>query len=233
MSLIGVLLVMFQFTHPGRGATTTLVAISAHLAVSIHAPREGCDWSPRTKRGGTSEFQFTHPGRGATGQVVIVIAQCDVSIHAPREGCDSMRRGPLAHLSGFNSRTPGGVRLLSVCTWCRMSRFQFTHPGRGATRPAGYHRKVHLVSIHAPREGCDLISTTYKWGHIYVSIHAPREGCDLYAESAYCVPSGVSIHAPREGCDTAPTPPAITIKMFQFTHPGRGATSSQRSMIGL
>ena len=37
-----------------------------------------------------------------------------------------------------------------------MSTFQFTHPGRGAT-PSGitlYYTEE--VSIHAPREGCDL-----------------------------------------------------------------------------
>ena len=57
-----------------------------------------------------------------------------------------------------------------------------------------------LVSIHAPREGCDEYAN-----HIYllaetVSIHAPREGCDedfiQLANSRQ-----VSIHAPREGCD--------------------------------
>ena len=319
MSLIGVLLVMFQFTHPGRGATTTLVAISAHLAVSIHAPREGCDWSPRTKRGGTSEFQFTHPGRGATGQVVIVIAQCDVSIHAPREGCDSMRRGPLAHLSGFNSRTPGGVRLLSVCTWCRMSRFQFTHPGRGATSewaihplaslgfnsrtPGGVRRQIVGVVIAPlmfqfthPGRGA-TVERLHVVQDVKVSIHAPREGCDqacgVPQKSSFSfnsrtpggvrpyldylqmgthlrfnsrtpggvrlicrisllrpkwsfnsrTPGGVrhrsdstrhhhqdvSIHAPREGCDLIPAVNDWLVKWFQFTHPGRGATSASRT----
>ena len=34
---------MFQFTHPGRGATTILKGRYATIDVSIHAPREGCD----------------------------------------------------------------------------------------------------------------------------------------------------------------------------------------------
>ena len=58
-----------------------------------------------------------------------------VSIHAPREGCDTcvsrivFRRG-----SGFNSRTPGGVRLKQMTPLEVQLLFQFTHPGRGATR---------------------------------------------------------------------------------------------------
>ena len=36
-----------------------------------------------------------------------------------------------------------------------------------------------VLSIHAPREGCDW-STSYDTGDIDpLSIHTPREGCDL------------------------------------------------------
>ena len=38
---------MFQFTHPGRGATYTGQKRRDSTAVSIHAPREGCDKPPR------------------------------------------------------------------------------------------------------------------------------------------------------------------------------------------
>ena len=44
---------------------------------------------------------------------------------------------------------------MSFCTWCRMSRFQFTHPGRGATAYPRASVSLSRVSIHAPREGCD------------------------------------------------------------------------------
>ena len=84
---------------------------SDRLAVSIHAPRAGCDKHfvylcirnerfqfTHPVRGATLlcikippcvSFQFTHPVRGATyllGDAVILIG---VSIHAPRAGCDS------------------------------------------------------------------------------------------------------------------------------------------------
>ena len=35
--------VLFQFTHPGRGATDGFFRLRPFTAVSIHAPREGCD----------------------------------------------------------------------------------------------------------------------------------------------------------------------------------------------
>ena len=79
--------------------------------------------------------------------------------------------------------------------------FQFTHPGKGATRARSAHLRRLQVSIHAPWEGCDLII----W-------HVP------------CVGEEVSIHAPWEGCDVSHRPNLFAFIVFQFTHPGKGAT---------
>ena len=38
-------LMLFQFTHPGRGATVGDIGLRESDVVSIHAPREGCDLS--------------------------------------------------------------------------------------------------------------------------------------------------------------------------------------------
>ena len=104
--------VLFQFTHPGRGAT------------SLRPPL--ASFQP--------QFQFTHPGRGATLQIKLYLLvqvsfnsrtpggvrrsrrsndayRNPVSIHAPREGCDGTRNYQMIGSKGFNSRTPGGVRL--------------------------------------------------------------------------------------------------------------------------
>ena len=59
---------------------------------------------------------------------------------------------------------------------------------------------------------------------VVVSIHAPREGCDGSIFSAHSVTDSVSIHAPREGCDISLLTFFPLCVMFQFTHPGRGAT---------
>ena len=57
-----------------------------------------------------------------------------------------------------------------------------------------------MISIHAPREGGDLVQPVHAPA-ILISIHAPREGGDsLY--KAVAVFSRISIHAPREGGDT-------------------------------
>ena len=58
--------VLFQFTHPGKGATDADMYYVIDDAVSIHAPWEGCD-----EKG------------------VIILIHPNVSIHAPWEGCDS------------------------------------------------------------------------------------------------------------------------------------------------
>ena len=57
------------------------------------------------------------------------------------------------------------------------------------------------ISIHAPREGCDCEWVTRN-GKIYqISIHAPREGCDRRPPLFGAWSPPISIHAPREGCD--------------------------------
>ena len=147
---------VFQFTHPGRGATLSDIADEPILV----------------------RFQFTHPGRGAT------------------VGCS----GTSAGRRGFNSRTPGGVRPLVLFFSLGCGAFQFTHPGRGATICKGLRFRRVLVSIHAPREGCDAPRPSFARLHP-VSIHAPREGCDKPIAYSTLDENIVSIHAPREGCD--------------------------------
>ena len=56
-------------------------------------------------------------------------------------------------------------------------KFQFTHPGRGATDMYADLLDSLTVSIHAPREGCDDPQAGGVSARS-VSIHAPREGCD-------------------------------------------------------
>ena len=77
--------------------------------------------------------------------------------------------------------------------------FQSTHPVRGATEITWFDASEIVISIHAPREGCDVILTGCKLCR-GISIHAPREGCDQ--KSCHILMSAIiSIHAPREGCD--------------------------------
>ena len=100
--------------------------------------------------------------------------------------------------------------------------FQSTHPVRGATHESAISQRLRMISIHAPREGCDRREADYFVDHVTfqsthpvrgattrvgreqrargISIHAPREGCDLFS-CVFARSLLISIHAPREGCD--------------------------------
>ena len=173
---------MFQFTHPGKGATDASNATLRSGSVSIHAPWEGCDSAVSYAWGRADAFQFTHPGKGATGALSGFGDPCWVSIHAPWEGCDrSLLLAGVAN-AGFNSRTLGRVRQFATDSAAGTIGFNSRTLGRvrrlrGLVRGL-YHRGfnsrtlgrvrlgwytegegLHDVSIHAPWEGCDTAST--------------------------------------------------------------------------
>ena len=79
---------MFQFTHPGKGATLLGIPKLRALLVSIHTPWEGCDSRYSCPRVFFCLFQFTHPGKGATLDALLRRRVLVVSIHTPWEGCD-------------------------------------------------------------------------------------------------------------------------------------------------
>ena len=124
--------------------------------VSIHAPREGCDGFGAEIRRSVKVFQFTHPGRGATTPPTPEQVEAD----------------------SFNSRTPGGVRHVTLGRYLLWGLFQFTHPGRGAT-PAPLTALGQRKSFNSRTPGGvrQQISDS-KHFILRVSIHAPREGCD-------------------------------------------------------
>ena len=128
--------------------------------------------------------------------------------------------------------------------------FQFTHPGRGATWCFWLFRLLWSRFNSRTPGGVRRIIGHVLFRDITVSIHAPREGCDQYSRKSFLrvgsfnsrTPGGVrlgnvnlrrptakvSIHAPREGCDGTSSRALISSLMFQFTHPGRGATYTKR-----
>ena len=238
----------FQSTHPARGATFTspfLFQVPGNFnprtprgvrpgptatavvvaAISIHAPREGCDY----KREGVPCFDY------------------EISIHAPREGCDFHRFAICTYLHHFNPRTPRGVRRSGLCLYHRGNRYFNPRTPRGVRlqnqRRICYHGQI---SIHAPREGCDPggractgLLTDFNprtprgvrrpgAGRLHhqmpISIHAPREGCDGIG-----VPAGhdpllhFNPRTPR-GVRLGPQMILTRPPVFQSTHPARGAT---------
>ena len=170
------------------------------LAISIHAPRKGCDggdvrcWkslnifqSTHPARGATraspsprsaASFQSTHPARGATARSCCTSKLFCISIHAPRKGCDAFREALAAGLV----------------------RFQSTHPARGATRSGARGRCPGAYFNPRTPQG-----VRPAWA-------APQET------------ARISIHAPRKGCDAAVFGFQLVKAGFQSTHPARGAT---------
>ena len=167
----------FQFTHPVWGATMDATLQAVNYIVSIHAPRVGCDYSldhevrssfgfnSRTPCGvrlpcGTcyacqSNVSIHAPRVGCDHYTDTLWCCLSVSIHAPRVGCDFNEPTTSLFRVGFNSRTPCGVRLKNGRPDHQTGMFQFTHPVWGATLSITIAISTMLVSIHAPRVGCD------------------------------------------------------------------------------
>ena len=147
----------FQSTHPARGATATcwrrpflaanfnprtprgvrrllLLFCFKFQVISIHAPREGCDRGLQQRLWLWLLFQSTHPARGAT----------------------TSGRAYRALTTKFQSTHPARGATLGEQQGCPSMRFQSTHPARGATSKVDLVFQQAKISIHAPREGCDL-----------------------------------------------------------------------------
>ena len=192
--------------------------------ISIHAPLAGCDVSsvmpcnasmnfnprtpcgvrrthPRTARA-RNRFQSTHPLRGATRLIPPLFIRLFISIHAPLAGCDRRKNDVQRPVVHFNPRTPCGVR---------------------PKAPAAI-AKQREISIHAPLAGCD---TNAKNGFIGCFDFNPRTPCGVrhnQRPTDFC-DFRISIHAPLAGCDGSVQSPTLQGKLFQSTHPLRGATT--------
>ena len=170
------------------------------LLISIHAPRVGCDFSVHLCHSAMDDFNprtpcgvRLHPCAGGSGCV-------HISIHAPRVGCDGAC-GCIQPLHGyFNPRTPCGVRPASIRISSSSTEFQSTHPVWGATAPRPDYIPWGIISIHAPRVGCDLHHRQLQ--RIGINFN-PRTPCGV---------------RPRRPCAQASS------AQFQSTHPVWGAT---------
>jgi len=83
------------------------------------------------------------------------------------------------------------------------------------------------VSIHAPREGSDGVSSLAPFGSVLFQSTLPVKGATIFGE-VFKVIGSVSIHAPREGSDGTASAPSTSAPMFQSTLPVKGATNFAR-----
>ena len=219
-----VLTELFQSTLPARGATKAIFVTLTYRNISIHAPREGSDRTPRLTLIGKKLFQSTLPARGATPDGgTEQFGNYDfnprsprgerpprwwdssewrrISIHAPREGSDP---------SSFRSDTT-------------MMRFQSTLPARGATTRPPCNIAPMLISIHAPREGSDAAASDSAADCSIFQSTLPARGATRWRWSILRI-NIISIHAPREGSDMCSRFRITEARLFQSTLPARGAT---------
>ena len=146
------------------------------------------------------KFQFTHPVRGATDLIGKLVGGVIVSIHAPRAGCDLHASARPQKSRRFNSRPRVGCDTAAYISFVGQLLFQFTHPVRGATALHTTIIRITLVSIHAPRAGCDMASIySRRSKHCFNS----RTPCGVRPPDQMdeALRVAVSIHAPRAGCD--------------------------------
>ena len=195
-------------------------------AISIHAPRVGCDrsWGSSDPAGRCISIHAPRVGcdvnifmRGSARRVI--------SIHAPRVGCDTFSfcglslawnfnpRTPCGVRPGgprtsaatpyFNPRTPCGVRPGSSSSSLIASAFQSTHPVWGATSAPAI--RLTPMPYFNPRTPCGvrpLLARIWSSPHTFQSTH-PVWGATLLA-IWMGLRQSISIHAPRVGCDSVP-----------------------------
>ena len=214
-------MILFQSTHPLRGATLAPVYTGRTSRFQSTHPLRGAT-SSSCPASISALFQSTHPLRGATlrraaprlaGQISIhaPLAGCDeipctgrleqgISIHAPLAGCDLPFFPPVRRSTDFNPRTPCGVRPPCARRSPAPERFQSTHPLRGATCPSSCTPGAGAISIHAPLAGCDLPAVPCQGRERHFN---PRTPCGVRRAVALYLVAGdaISIHAPLAGCD--------------------------------
>ena len=199
--------VLFQFTHPGRGATELAVGDEEEMEVSIHAPREGCDIS-----------------------LLDMVHACHVSIHAPREGCDGHSLHGQAYEAGFNSRTPGGVR--HKCKHILIGKVSFNSRTPGGVRQLSrlIGERLPRVSIHAPREGCDSFWSAVTRSVSEFQFTHPGRGATSLSDRETTLSDSFNSRTPG-GVRPALDGEVYPLLGFQFTHPGRGATAGANQAV--
>ncbi len=214
--------VLFQSTHPVGGATCAGYPKGRQRGFQSTHPVGGATFAIDAKLP-VGTFQSTHPVGGATARTLDDDVQALISIHAPRGGCDNARLFTSTFTVLFQSTHPVGGATCAGYPKGRQRGFQSTHPVGGATfaidakLPVGTFQSTHpvggatartldddvqaLISIHAPRGGCDnarLFTSTFTV--LFQSTH-PVGGATMDAAKRLYEQRVISIHAPRGGCD--------------------------------
>ena len=167
-------------------------------------------------------FQSTHSLRSATLHMLILNPSEIVSIHALLAECDACESSHCSHATGFNPRTPCGVRLRCISSGLNSYLFQSTHSLRSATEEMIAPNSCSPVSIHALLAECDLPRLK---PDPRTTCFNPRTPCGV-RRAVWHTPSRPPGFNPRTPCgvrhDTLQSSTGAT--QFQSTHSLRSAT---------
>ena len=217
--------ILFQSTHPLRGATDDSDWYAICWNISIHAPLAGCDrehdretkWlikfqsthplrgaTIRAKTGtGRPRFQSTHPLRGATSDSMQKTTEDRISIHAPLAGCDQKDFISISNVTKFQSTHPlRGATSLPLNSIENL-KFQSTHPLRGATDR--HTEPTEILRDFNPRTPCGVRLSFNQMPlqlEEFQSTHPLRGATRRNLGLIKLV--NISIHAPLAGCDSVP-----------------------------
>ena len=122
-------------------------------------------------------------------------------LYTLRKECDGRKTANNNHHSGFNPRTPCGVRPNMMRSNTISDQFQYTHSLRSATSGGRFPRGLGVVSIHALLAECDK---TRGLSSSDGSSFNPRTPCGVRRRAKCLTESDylVSIHALLTECDS-------------------------------
>ena len=177
-------------------------------------------------------FQSTRPARGATSGKVVYHPQVRISIHAPREGRDLKRHNARARRRNFNPRAPRGARHSRSDSRLYGDRHFNPRAPRGARHTdTDRDGQRNTISIHAPREGRDVVPVDD--ATVVGVFQSTRPARGATKDNQPFVPAfTISIHAPREGRDARRTAPPHARNHFNPRAP-RGARQVPRQRYGV
>ena len=193
---------IFQSTHPLRGATASMRSTS--ISPINFNPRTPCGVRLMNERVNITleGFQSTHPLRGATDSKRLFLRGYEISIHAPLAGCDVRGRRDRRGLFHISIHAP-----LAGCD-SPHGAFQNKVVNFNPRTPCGVRQRQELrsveateISIHAPLAGCDFSLITRALQSLNFN---PRTPCGVRQCKVFFVEDS---------------------KLFQSTHPLRGATA--------
>ena len=239
--------------HAPREGSDALHLLTTGYSVRFLStlPARGATQPHNVPSGGTAKFLSTLPARGATKRDATLAKSALFLSTLPARGATRRSSRRLPPHTNFYPRSPRGERRSCGCA-TRSSRKYFyprsplgerqpkhvktgkrggflsTLPARGATRILADLFVDNEISIHAPREGSDLLITDMVLPSCYFYPRSPRgERPDKVAVGEITLKFLSTL--PARGA-TQRRPPAPPAERFLSTLPARGATISPPSL---